>query len=147
MNIACYGVPGFGSPCNPSVFRPYPTLGSILNVSNIASSSYNAFQFAIRKTTAPVSFGLSYTYSHSLDDSSDRSDADFVNSYDLASNKASSNFDQRHSLTFIYIYDLPRKKLISNFPFFWLPSDDSATDPPASKKGPSPGAVSNGSPT
>jgi hypothetical protein len=29
MNIACYGAPGFGTPFNPSVFRPYPTLGSI----------------------------------------------------------------------------------------------------------------------
>ena len=107
MNIACYGIPGFGKPFNPSVFRPYPTLGSILDVANIASSNYNAFQLSVRKTTAPVSFGLSYTYSHSIDNSSDRADADFVNSYNLASNKASSNFDQRHSLSLSYIYDLP----------------------------------------
>ena len=54
--------------------------------------------------------GLSYTYSHSIDDSSDRSDADFVNSYNLAGNKASSNFDQRQSLSVSYIYDLPLQK-------------------------------------
>jgi len=112
MSIACYGVPGFGTPFNPSVFRPYPTLGSILSVANIASSKYNAFQFSVRRTTAPFVFGLSYTYSHSLDDSSDRSDADFVNSYDLASNKASSNFDQRHNVSFNYIYDLPLRKFL-----------------------------------
>jgi hypothetical protein len=106
MNIACYGVAGFGTPFNPSVFRNYPTLGSILSVANTADSNYNAFQLSLRRTVAPLVLGLSYTYSHSIDDSSDRSDADFVNSYDLAGNKANSNFDQRHSLSLSYIYDL-----------------------------------------
>jgi hypothetical protein len=115
MNVACYGVPGFGTPFNPSVFRPYPTLGSILSVANIADSRYNAFQLSVRRTLAPIVLGLSYTYSHSIDDSSDRSDADFVNSYDLASNKASSNFDQRHSLSLSYIFDLPLQKILNNF--------------------------------
>jgi hypothetical protein len=115
MNIACYGVPGFGKPFNPSVFRPYPTMGSILAVANNASSNYNAFQFSLRKTVTPFVFGLSYTYSHSIDDSSDRSDADFVNSYDLASNRASSNFDERHSLSVNYIYDLPLEKMVHGF--------------------------------
>jgi hypothetical protein len=114
MMIACYGEPGFGTPFNPSVFRPYPTLGSILNVANIASSDYNAFQFSLRRTIAPLVVALSYTYSHSIDDSSDRSDADFVNSYDLPGNRASSNFDQRHSLSLSYIYDLPIQKFLFN---------------------------------
>jgi hypothetical protein len=115
MNVACYGVPGFGTPFNPSVFRPYPTMGSILNVANIASSNYNAFQFSLQQRLAPLVLGLSYTYSHSIDDSSDRSDADFVNSYDLPSNKANSNFDQRHSLSVSYIYDLPLQKMLNDF--------------------------------
>src|SRR5262249_17791970 len=115
MNIACYGVPGFGTPFNPTIFRPYPTLGSILNVANIASSNYNAFQLSIRKVTAPISFGLSYTYSHSIDNSSDRSDADFVNSYDLASNRASSNFDQRHNVAFSFISQLPIRQFINRW--------------------------------
>jgi hypothetical protein len=118
MSIACYGVPGFGNPFNPSVFRPYPTMGSILTVANNASSNYNAFQLSLRKTTAPAIFGLSYTYSHSIDNSSDRADADFVNSYDLAGNKASSNFDQRHNLSFSYIYDLPLQRILYNFTHF-----------------------------
>jgi hypothetical protein len=114
MNIACYGVPGFGNPFNPSVFRPYSTMGSILAVANNASSNYNAFQFSLRKTTAPLAFGLSYTYSHSIDNSSDRADADFVNSYDLASNRASSNFDQRHNLSFSFIYDSQIRNFLHN---------------------------------
>lgn len=122
LSIACYGAPGFGTPFNPSVFRPYPTLGSILAVDNIASSKYNAFQLSLRRTTAPLVFGLSYTYSHSIDNSSDRADADFVNSYNLASNKASSNFDQRHNLSFNYIYDLALRKLLYSWTH-WLDND------------------------
>jgi hypothetical protein len=50
---------------------------------------------------------VAYTYSHSIDDSSDRADATFVDSYNLPGNKASSNFDQRHNLNVSYVYDLP----------------------------------------
>ena len=50
---------------------------------------------------------MAYTYSHSIDDSSDRYDGNFVNSYDVALSRASSNFDQRHMLNVGYIYDLP----------------------------------------
>lgn len=49
--------------------------------------------------------GISKT--HSIDDSSDRYDASFVNSYDLAATRASSNFDQRQMLNVSYVYDLP----------------------------------------
>jgi hypothetical protein len=131
MNVACYGAPGFGTPFNPSVFRPYPTLGSILSVANIADSRYNAFQLSVRRSVAPLVLGLSYTYSHSIDDSSDRSDANFVNSYDLAGNKASSNFDQRHSLSLSYIYDLPLQKALHNFTHFL---DDDPTNQLSSHK-------------
>jgi hypothetical protein len=133
MNIACYGAPGFGIPFNPSVFRPYPTMGSILSVSNTADSKYNALQLSVRRTVAPLVLGLSYTYSHSIDDSSDRSDADFVNSYNLASNRASSNFDQRHSLSISYIYDLPLQKVLAKFADYWLSNDDAVADPPANQ--------------
>src|SRR5262249_54009908 len=90
-------------------------LGSILAVDNIASSNYNAFQFNLRNNAAPFIFGLSYTYSHSIDNSSDRSDADFVNSYELAGNKASSNFDQRHNLSLNYIYDLRLRQILHSW--------------------------------
>jgi hypothetical protein len=133
MNVACYGEPGFGTPFNPSVFRPYPTLGSILSVANNADSKYNAFQLSVRRSVAPLVLGVSYTYSHSTDDSSDRSDADFVNSYDLAGNKASSNFDQRHSLSFSYIYDLPLQKGLSRLIHWDLESPNPNDQSPQSK--------------
>jgi hypothetical protein len=135
MNIACYGSSAFGTPFNPSVFRPYPTFGSILSVANNADSRYDAFQFSVRRTVAPLVLGLSYTWSHSIDDSSDRSDADFVNSYDLAGNKASSNFDQRHSLSISYIYDLPLQKGLSKL-IHWDREDFNVPDASAGKAAP-----------
>jgi hypothetical protein len=136
MNIACYGAPGFGTPFIPSVFRPYTTLGSILSVANKADSNYNALQVSVRRSVAPLVLGLSYTYSHSIDDSSDRSDADFVNSYNLAGNKASSNFDQRQSLAVSYIYDLPLQKVLSRFAHYWLSNEDPIVDQPANTAAP-----------
>jgi hypothetical protein len=128
MNLACYGAPGFGTPFNPSIFRPYPGMGSILSVANDGDSHYNGLQISVRRSVPPLTLGVSYTYSHSIDDSSDRSDAAFVNSYDLASNKASSSFDQRQSLTVSYIYDLPLEKLLSRFSQYWLTNDDPAAN-------------------
>ncbi len=141
MNVACYGVPGFGTPFNPSTFRPYPTLGSILSVANISDSDYNAFQLSVRRSIAPFVFGLSYTYSHSIDNSSDRSDADFVNSYDLASNKASSNFDERHNLSLSFIYDLSFRKFLNSLNSWSHLFDDDPTNDLSSHKA----ASSNGS--
>jgi len=58
---------------------------------------------------------VAYTYSHSLDDASDRSDTTFVNSFDLKSNRASSNFDQRNLLHVSYVYDVPLRRMLQNF--------------------------------
>jgi hypothetical protein len=99
-------------------------------VANIADSRYNALQFNVRRTVAPLILGLSYTYSHSIDDSSDRADADFVNSYNLASNKASSNFDQRHSVSLSFIYDLPIRKFLNSLSHAF---DDDPTNELSSK--------------
>jgi hypothetical protein len=90
-----------------SLPHPYPGLGRVLSLQNVADSSYHAFQFTLRRARGPLTAGLSYTYSHSLDDASDRSDPVLVDSYDLRENKASSNFDERHLLTFNYLYQIP----------------------------------------
>lgn len=87
--------------------RPFPGLGRIFSLQNVAVSRYDGLQFTLRRTRGPLTAGLSYSYSHSLDNSSDRSDPVLVNSYDLRSNWASSNFDERHLLTLSYLYQLP----------------------------------------
>jgi hypothetical protein len=90
-----------------SLPRPYPGLGRALSLQNAANSSYHAFQATLRRARGPLTAGLSYTYSHSLDNASDRSDPVLVDSYNLRGNRASSNFDERHLLNFSYLYQLP----------------------------------------
>lgn len=107
---ACSGISvGVNPPVVPNVntLRPYPGLAAIYALQNVADSSYHALQATLRRTRGPFTIGGSYTYSHSIDDSSDRSDTALQNSYDLRSNRASSNFDQRHLVNISYIYDLP----------------------------------------
>jgi hypothetical protein len=105
MEAACYGN---GSLTNPNALRQnYPGLGQIYSLENVANSSYNAFQATLRRVQGPLNLGVAYTYSHSLDNASDRSDTTFTNSYDLRSNHSSSNFDQRQLLHISYVYKIP----------------------------------------
>jgi len=99
LNVAC------GADPNPS--RPYFGVGSITQLQNAASSTYNAFQFSARRNVGALQINLAYTWSHSIDDSSDRYDGDFVNTYDPAANRAGSAFDIRHMLNVGWVYDLP----------------------------------------
>jgi hypothetical protein len=106
LEAACFGTPRINFP-DPNSLRTFaPGFGQIFSLQNVADSKYNALQFTLRRSTGPLTLGVSYTYSHSIDDSSDRSDTTLVNSYDLASNKASSSFDQRHLLNISYVYKL-----------------------------------------
>jgi hypothetical protein len=95
--------------------HPYPGLGRILSLQNVADSTYHALQGTLRHTSNGLTLGVSYSYSHSIDDASDRSDPVLVNSYDLSENKASSNFDERHLASVSYVYQLPLKNFPRNF--------------------------------
>jgi hypothetical protein len=95
--------------------RPYKGLGRVLALQNVADSTYHAMQTTLRHTSGPLTLGVSYSYSHSLDDASDRSDPVLVDSYDLRENKASSSFDERHLATISYVYKLPLKNFPRNF--------------------------------
>lgn len=88
-------------------YRPFYGLHTIQLIEPKASSIYHAMQISARKTIGDLNVSLAYTYSHSIDDSSDRYNTAFVNSYDLARTRASSDFDQRHLLNLSYVYDLP----------------------------------------
>lgn len=93
---------------NPDLYRQnFPGWDTIDGIGYGASSSYNALQVSGRRTARDLEVTLAYTYSHSIDNSSDRYDGNFVDSYNLKANRASSNFDQRHILNFSYIYTLP----------------------------------------
>ena len=92
---------------NPDFFRPYLGYSDIRRMENKSSSNYNALQLSARRTVGGLQLSASYTYSHSIDDVSSAADTSFLDSYDLAVNRSSSNFDQRHVFTLSYIYDLP----------------------------------------
>ena len=111
LTLACSEANGAVS--NVDASRPYFGLGRIFEISNIANSSYNSFQATLKRTSGPLTLGLSYTYSHSLDNSSDRFDA-IPDAFNLRNNWASSNFDQRHLLNVSYILDLPRPTIFEN---------------------------------
>jgi len=109
VNIACGNV-------DPDLYRQnYPGWDTIDGIGMNASSSYNALQVSARRTATNLELTLAYTYSHAIDDESDRYDGNFVNSYDLKSNRASSNLDQRHILNFSYIYTLPSLSKYNRF--------------------------------
>jgi len=108
LAAACYATRPIAIP-PPSALRTYaPGIGRVLSLQNVADSQYHAFQATVRRTHGPLTIGGSYTFSHSLDDSSDRSDASFVNSANVRYGWASSSFDQRHLLSVNYIYALPK---------------------------------------
>lgn len=140
---ACYG-----SPLDPifekATLPPYlpgqlrtpgnviaPFVGQIYLLQNVAQSLYHSMQVSLRRTAGPLTLGVSYTYSHSIDDSSDRTEATFINAYNLPSNRASSDFDQRHLLNFSYVYQLPLMKVSKALNFF----DDDPTNELSSNKG------------
>jgi len=93
-----------------SPFRPFVGFGAIDRLEEAASSTYHALQASLRRSIGNLQFSFAYTYSHSIDNSSDRFDFKFVDSYNFASNRASSDFDQRHILNIGYVYDLPPLK-------------------------------------
>jgi hypothetical protein len=107
MQVACQGQSSQGQIAVANVFRPFPGIGEIFSLQNGADSSYHGFQATLRRTKGPLTAGVAYSFSHSIDDSSDRTDPTFVNSLSLRSNKASSNFDQRHLVNISYVYSLP----------------------------------------
>ncbi len=137
MLIACTGNPGFAdigaSPparlgISADAVRPFPGFSNIISVENVADSVYHALQGTLRQTTGPLTIGLAYTYSHSIDDASDRSSANFANSLDVHANRASSDFDQRHLLNITYIYDLPLLHLLEGFTHLVGSGSDPADD-------------------
>jgi hypothetical protein len=62
-------------------FRPFHGVSTITRLENMASSTYHALQVSARRSVGALSLSAVYTYSHAIDDGSDRYDTAFVNSY------------------------------------------------------------------
>ena len=93
--------------------QAFPGWGYINQFESSAWSNYNALQATLRmRNWHGVTSQLNYTWSHSLDNSSDGEDyvpnaSQPDNSFNPAAEKANSNFDRRHSFTWEFNWQLP----------------------------------------
>lgn len=94
--------------------RVTPNLGKIQYLSDYGSSSYNSMQVKFTKReSSNLSFLLSYTYSHGLDNGPAPFNLGHINNdqpqdpYNLHAEWASSDSDVRHNFVFSGLYRLP----------------------------------------
>jgi hypothetical protein len=82
-----------------------PNFGSNALQSNIGTANYNALQLSARHTTGRLEFSAAYTYSKSMDQSSNIGEE--VNPFNPALSYALSAFDVKHNFVVSYEYQLP----------------------------------------
>jgi len=116
-------VPGVYTQAQANAARPFPSWGNITWAESKAHASYNALLAKLQQTYSNgLSFTVSYTYAHSIDNSAgiisagDSSNALPQNSYNLAAEKGSSDFDIKHRFVASPVYELPfgKGKKIAN---------------------------------
>ena len=90
-----------------AVRTAFPGYNNINTLRDAANSIYHSLQTSVQRTVGDLTLSVAYTYSHSIDDSSSRSDNAFVNAYNIAANRGNSNFDLRHNVSISYVYALP----------------------------------------
>jgi hypothetical protein len=113
----------FDSPGNTAYGFVDPLTGTtaftgVGTVTSGASSNYNSLQASLQKSaTHGLFFQLSYTYSHSLDNSSSFENGGFgnagergFNQFQPSLNYGDSEFDARHRFVFAPIYTTPIRK-------------------------------------
>ncbi len=82
-----------------------PNFGSDALQSNIGNANYNALEVSFRHATKRFEFSAGYTFSKSLDDSSNIGEE--VNPFHPALSYALSSYDLAHNFVLSYDYELP----------------------------------------
>jgi len=104
----CLSLPGCG-PFAETVYKTRgplgPNFGSDTNQSTIGNSTYNALQVSLRHTSRHLQLFASYTYSKSIDQSSNLGEE--VNPIRPALSRALSAFDVKNNFVASYAYELP----------------------------------------
>jgi Carboxypeptidase regulatory-like domain/TonB-dependent Receptor Plug Domain len=99
----------FTAPTNASVnyIRPYAGYGGVTSRFPGFTNNYNSLQFSANHHSHGLQLGVAYTYSKDLTtNTSDRSNV-ATNSYDFNMDYGPSNYNQKHTFTANYVYDLP----------------------------------------
>jgi hypothetical protein len=129
-------IPGFNANCNPATFAGCVPFGDMdANYSN-GSSIYNGFSSNLRKRFGGhFEFLASYTYSHSIDDSTDlESTLTPQDSFYPSVDRSTSLFDQRHRFVLSGVYQTGKvgngfaRKVLSDWT--WAPLLDIASGRP-----------------
>lgn len=129
-------LPGFNANCNPATFAGCVPFGDMdANYSN-GSSIYNGFSANLRKRFGGhFEFLASYTYSHSIDDSTDlESTLTPQDSFYPSVDRSTSLFDQRHRFVLSGVYQTGKvgsgfaRKVLSDWT--WAPLLDLASGRP-----------------
>jgi hypothetical protein len=117
----CNFSPGFGDPACEQAARPYnskfPTLSQINTISSTGFATYHALQ-ALLKTNNfhGLTTQFSFTLSHNMDTASEVEDFFGTSGYvpqdsrNLKGSYGNSEFDQRRSFIFTYVYAIPFPK-------------------------------------
>jgi hypothetical protein len=90
--------------------RPFPQFGGFSNLVNRGNSSYNSLQFKVEKRAGHgLTFLSAFTFSKSINDQPEIccSSPTPQNTYDLAAERGSSDFDQRLRWVTSFDYQLP----------------------------------------
>jgi hypothetical protein len=82
-----------------------PNFGSNASQANIGHADYNALELGARHTSGRLEFAAAYTFSKSLDQSSNLGEE--VNPFNPALSYAISSFDVKHNFVVSYDYQLP----------------------------------------
>ena len=97
------------APTNASVnyIRPYAGYGTVTSRFPGFTNNYNSLQFSANHHSHGFQMGIAYTYSRDLTtNTSDRSNF-ATNSYDFWMDYGPSNYNQKHTFTANYVYELP----------------------------------------
>lgn len=87
-----------------------PNFGSNTNQSTIGNSNYNALEVSLRHSSGPLQLFAGYTFSKSLDQSSNLGEE--VNPINPALSRALSAFDVQQNFVASYAYELPLPRLL-----------------------------------
>ena len=86
-----------------------PNFGSDTYQASLGNSNYNALQIGLRHVSGPLEFSANYTFSKSIDQSSNLGEE--VNPLDPSLSRALSAFDMKHNFVVSYTYQLPVARL------------------------------------